>query len=317
MKKMDDLFDGIEVPRSQVSSSIHKGIERADKETIRDRKKMNSLVAAASIIFVVSGGTAYLVSNDESIDNDKSPTGSVIIQNADGSLDVPKMDIDIDGAASMLPFVKYDDEIYTVAPAKIDEARIGGQIDKKIGIAKDIDVKDDQEDSSERLPDSLSTNMGQVTISSLKGYPTSFRILAQENDGKAYVLDRLTNYHLESGDDLFKNLKLEDSVNSISYMTYSDWEKDDVKYKGIKLDRRFSTFIKALKQSKPVSLEGNEEILENNMNDEGFRLLRIDGGSGYVTDMKLLKPGYVMYGNVGYVFRLSEDEFRDLWNMMN
>lgn len=210
-------------------------------------------------------------------------------------------------AADMIGCLVYKGKLYTQSADfyKYDAATAQQLVGEYVGEAKDILHCLDYGLSKENWEvEFASTYSGPVY--KVNGYSEDFRLCIYVNNDQEQWLQILDNYDgigLNTGADLFeKRLHITGNVESITYRTYDDLEKQNSEKKltGI-TEEQMDEFLSELCSSPFVRIdpESSPEFYES-AETQGHLYLNMKDGT--VVELRLIDGGYVGCESLGWVF---------------
>lgn len=210
-------------------------------------------------------------------------------------------------AADMIGSLVYKGKIYTRSSDfyQYDAATAQQLVGEYVGEAKEIlhclDYGLSQENWNVEF---ASTYSGPVY--KVKGYSEDFRLCIYVNTDQGQWLQILDNYDgigLNTGADLFEErLHITGNVESITYQTHDDWEKQNSEKKltGV-TEEQMNEFLRELCSSPFVRIdpESNPGFYES-AETQGHLYLNMKDGT--VVELRLIDGGYVGSESLGWVF---------------
>ncbi|MGL5351899.1 MAG: hypothetical protein ACRDA5_01090 [Clostridium sp.] len=314
------MFVFISVTGYFISSRYNKGGNLSNNELSVEEKKSENITGEEE------NQKEYSVNdkNDIVVTEDKS---GFYVPN----IEITKRDNSIQYC--MISMVIYNGRVYVQSGIKvsIEDAKL--LMDKKIGIAKDFSEFMDKSDTE--IGGKIDLNkvdglvgVGGQEIYKAKGYDEKFRLIAYVNDEygeRAEIYECLNGIRIRSGNDIFGKIKIAENIKLAKWDTFNNWNYGTQDFKNVAIDETINNFVKAMYESIPYSLE-NEEFKkqfyykETDYYEEGQdkqKFLYLDLKDGTTVEIRLFSNGYIAYAGLnGYVFKVNENEFRDLWDKL-
>lgn len=304
----------IEIPKELHSKSV-QGITMAKQERpkkIKNKKVTGILIAA---VLFLSVGTITFLNNPEG--NSEVARNQITVTD-NGSVVVPKIQLPEETSASMnmIGLIVYNGNIYTQTRTDFDPANAKTLLGDKLGRTKPtIDEWSKQDVYSTEFASSI----GSMDVYSVKGYDPNFRIMSyQESNNQSYgeFYENLNGITIESGEDIFGKLQLNGNVTSAKYRYFSDWNMEVENFHPVNNMDTLNTFIQQLEEVKPFPrLAGNDPLGEYR-NDEEYRELTLILEDGSRTRLTIMKDGIIHYGYMDVYFKMSEQVFTPMWELL-
>ncbi|CAG9609121.1 hypothetical protein [Pseudoneobacillus rhizosphaerae] len=312
--KIKQEINKIDIPK-ELSERSKMGVSQAKEEMKSARKRFNLKGFGIAAALLVSLGTFTLFNNGTPDNTTGNQTELVV--NKDGSVEIPAIQLPEDNSsADMIGLIVYNGKIYTQTRTVIDTEDAKAIIGDKLGTTKGtIDEWSEQKAYDEEF----ASTIGKTDVYSVKGYDKDFRVMTyQEQDGKGYAefYENLNGMTINSGEDVFGELKMVGSVSSAKYRTFSDWNNSIENYQPITDFETLNTFVAELIKAKPFLRGQNSDPIGNSRTDEQFRELSIKLNDGSTVNLTLLKDGYIYYGYMSAYFQMNEDVFSKMWEQI-
>ena len=216
-------------------------------------------------------------------------------------------------AVDMIGCLVYKGKVYTQSADfyQYDAATAQQLVGEYVGEAKGtLDCWSSQEDWATEF---ASTYSGPVY--KVKGYSEEFRLCIYVNQGQEEWLQILDNYDgigLNSGADLFEErLHITGSVESVTYRTHDDWEKQNSEkpFTGVS-EEDMNEFFRELCSSPFVRIDPERDPgFYERAETQGHLYLHMKDGT--VVELRLLDGGYVGSESLGWVFVKMPGELFD------
>jgi hypothetical protein len=312
--KIKQEMNKIEIPK-ELSERSKIGVSHAKEEMKSGQKRFNLKSFGIAAALLVSVGAFTLFNNG----TPDSTTGnqSELVVDKDGSVEIPAIQLPEDtSSADMIGLIVYNGKIYTQTGTEIDSEDAKAIIGDKLGTTKGTI---DEWSKQEAYDEEFASTIGKTDVYSVKGYDKDFRVMTyQEQDGKGYAefYENLNGITINSGEDIFSELKMVGSISSAQYRTFSDWNNSIENYQPITDFETLNTFVAELNKTKPFPRGQNSDPIGNSRTDEQFRELSIKLNDGSRVNLTLLKEGYIYYGYMGVYFQMNEDVFTKMWKQI-
>jgi hypothetical protein len=312
--KIKQEMNKIEIPK-ELSERSKIGVSHAKEEMKSGQKIFNLKSFGIAAALLVSVGAFTLFNNG----TPDSTTGnqSELVVDKDGSVEIPAIQLPEDtSSADMIGLIVYNGKIYTQTGTEIDSEDAKAIIGDKLGTTKGTI---DEWSKQEAYDEEFASTIGKTDVYSVKGYDKDFRVMTyQEQDGKGYAefYESLNGLRINSGEDVFGELKMVGGVSSAQYRTFSDWNNSIENYQPITDIETLNTFVAELNKTKPFPRGQNSDPIGNSRTDEQFRELSIKLNDGSRVNLTLLKEGYIYYGYMGVYFQMNEDVFSKMWKQI-
>jgi hypothetical protein len=312
--KIKQEMNKIEIPK-ELSERSKIGVSHAKEEMKSGQKRFNlkSFGIAAALLVSVGAFTLFNYGTPNSTTGNQSE----LVVNKDGSVEIPAIQLPEDtSSADMIGLIVYNGKIYTQTRTEIDTEDAKAIIGDKLGTTKGTI---DEWSKQEAYDEEFASTIGKTDVYSVKGYDKDFRVMTyQEQDGKGYAefYENLNGITINSGEDIFSELKMVGSISSAQYRTFSDWNNSIENYQPITDFETLNTFVAELNKTKPFPRGQNSDPIGNSRTDEQFRELSIKLNDGSRVNLTLLKEGYIYYGYMGVYFHMNEDVFSKMWKQI-
>jgi hypothetical protein len=312
--KIKQEMNKIEIPK-ELSERSKIGVSHAKEEMKSGQKRFNlkSFGIAAALLVSVGAFTLFNYGTPNSTTGNQNE----LVVNKDGSVEIPAIQLPEDtSSADMIGLIVYNGKIYTQTRTEIDTEDAKAIIGDKLGTTKGTI---DEWSKQEAYDEEFASTIGKTDVYSVKGYDKDFRVMIyQEQDGKGYAefYESLNGLRINSGEDVFGELKMVGSVSSAKYRTFSDWNNSIENYQPITDFQTLNTFVAELNKTKPFPRGQNSDPIGNSRTDEQFRELSIKLNDGSTVNLTLLKEGYIYYGYMGVYFQMNEDVFSKMWKQI-
>jgi hypothetical protein len=292
-------------------------IERTVNKVMKNNKSKSnfsikkSVAIAASVLLMVGAVSSYPLYKNYFTGEKNSTT---LVENK--GVTIPEFQIKSGTSgikAKMVPLVVYKGKIYLqsntqIAPEKI-KSFLGSKIGKTIGNIDEWNVKD-------KSSQEMASNIGEQDIYTVKGYDSTFRIMAySEVDGSVNgeFFDNMNGITIKSGKDIFGKLNIEGNIQSAKFMGFDDWNNGSANFSNFKNISLLNEGIKELNAALPYSYDSITEEIDNSRNNQGFRQIIITLKDGCETTISLFKNGYISYGMSNIYFKVGSKTIDKFW----
>ena len=312
--KIKQELNKIEIPKE-----LHKrskiGILKAKSEKQRNNKSYNlkAIVIAASMLAFI--GTFVMYNNFNQ--NNTTSNQNTLIVNKDGGVEIPMIQLSEDtSTASMIGLIVYNGKIYTQTRTEIDVEDAKALLGEKLGTTKGTIDEWSKQDAYDK---EFASTIGKADVYSVKGYKKDFRVMIyEEREGKFYATfyESLNGITVHDGEDVFGKLNMIGNVETAQYRTFNDWNNSIANYHPISDMNVLHSFIEDLNEAKPFPRGTDTEPLIEHQNDEEYRELTVHLNDGSKVSLTLLKGGYIYYGFMPIYFKMGDDEFSKMWDLL-
>jgi hypothetical protein len=312
--KIKQEMNKIEIP-NELSERSKIGVSHAKEEMKSGQKRFNlkGLGIAAALLVSVGAFTLFNYGTPNSTTGNQNE----LAVDKDGGVEIPAIQLPEDtSSADMIGLIVYNGKIYTQTRTEIDTEDAKAIIGDKLGTTKGTI---DEWSKQEAYDEEFASTIGKTDVYSVKGYDKDFRVMTyQEQDGKGYAefYENLNGITINSGEDVFSELKMVGNVSSAQYRTFSDWNNSIENYQPITDFQTLNAFVAELNKTKPFPRGQNSDPIGNSRTDEQFRELSIKLNDGSRVNLTLLKEGYIYYGYMGVYFQMNEDVFSKMWKQI-
>lgn len=309
------IVDRIE-PDSQLEKRLEQRLQQQQRSLkpwgTRMRMQMRTLVAAGIAILVAGGAFAGWSKLQA------PPAGDSIGQVQSGQVIIPKIKLPKNlGNANMIGLVVYQGNIYTQTAQRQLEPELATALrGEKLGTtAGEIDEWSTSADYKE-----LTSNMGPMDIYEVKGYDSSFRIMAYEEgeDGEIYAqfLECWNGLIISGGSDIFGKLKLDGRVTQVFWQDYGSWYNSKPLERTLPFDGALEEAIAAANAALP--LDGTQLYEDGIYNDAPNRqkLIFLQLEDRTMVQLRLFAGNYIKYDGANVFFQLDEAVFAQLWDQL-
>lgn len=312
--KIKQEISKIEIPK-ELSERSKMGIFQAKKEMNRSRKRNYYFGILASAGLLISIGVTALLNNDSTPNNAaNNPTPSVT---KDGGVKIPAIQLPKDTSnAKMIGLIVYNGKIYTNASTVINGEDAKALLGEKLGTTKGTI---DEWSKQEAYAEEFASTTGIADVYTVKGYDKNFRIMTYfEQEGTIYAefYENLNGITVQSGADVFGKVKIAGNISAAQYRIFSDWDNSIENYHPITDMAIVNTFVEELNSTKPLPRQENSDPIGDYRDDENYRELILNLNDGTRVRLTLLKDGYIYYGFMGVYFKMNDEVFSKMWNLL-
>lgn len=220
-------------------------------------------------------------------------------------LEEPQPGVTVD----MVGLVVYRGNIYTwtnnLSLSKEQETALRGEY---LGRTKgNLDEWSKQEDYAQEFASSI----GVEDVYAVNGYDIDFRIMTSDGQGNIGIYERLNDFWLETGEDLFGEMKLKGRLEAICWQPFSQWDNGEENWREAELSKQTAdAFVEGLYRSAYLEKSDWREL------DPKPCILKLTDGTEI--RLMLLKGGYVKYQGLGGngVFQMEESVFSGVYNAL-
>lgn len=220
-------------------------------------------------------------------------------------LEEPQPGVTVD----MVGLVVYRGNIYTwtnnLSLSKEQETALRGEY---LGRTKgNLDEWSKQEDYAQEFASSI----GVEDVYAVNGYDIDFRIMTSDGQGNIGIYERLNDFWLETGEDLFGEMKLKGRLEAICWQPFSRWDNGEENWREAELSKQTAdAFVEGLYRSAYLEKSDWREL------DPKPCILKLTDGTEI--HLMLLKGGYVKYQGLGGngVFQMEESVFSGVYNAL-
>lgn len=328
-------------PKKEVLLSLSEEMKRcseSSKKTNKYNYKVGFSVVVALLIFSV------LIFAKEKLEYNNKLENNIVKEEVPvkEGIYVPKEQlgrIDPDIQACRIATLVYKGRIYTLEGTEISLEEGKSLMDKRIGVTWDLikKIKDDGTSAGyidlESLEDFASFGAGDE-VYTVKGYDDDFRLITyNKNEYGEFISiwECLNDFILADGSDIFGKMNIKDNVKSVTWETFNNWNYGTLEGKEVIIDDTLNSFIDAMYNGIPYSLEDEElrkELFdkENNYNtgeeyfeanEEGQKFMLFKMNDGTKVEIRLFRSGYVYYKGLNFAFKLDEESFNNMWDKLN
>lgn len=322
-------------PSEKTLIDLEEKLKNHHNVNIKEKNKFNyPLALAALAVLSIFTGTAF---NRDKLDTKGSVANNnntVIEQSnenkktGDGYY-IPKIQIaenDSKVQACRIATLVYKGRVYTIGSANITLEEGKALMGEKLGVTWDLSNHIEDNGTSagyidlEKLDD-FATFGGGEEVYTVKGYDQSFRLITHSNNeyGESISLwECLNDMTLNNGNDVFGKMNIKDNLSSLKWDTFSNWNNGAPSLKELTIDETVNTFIGAVYDSTPASLDSEElsEIfLQEGDDKQKFMYLKLNDGTP--VELRLFSNGYIFYSGLnGFVFKVDDTAFNKMWEYL-
>lgn len=171
-------------------------------------------------------------------------------------------------------------------------------------------------------------------VYTVKGYDESFRLITytQNEYGEFINLwECLNDFILVDGSDVFGKMNIKDNLESVTWETFNNWNYGNINEKEVIINDALNNFIDAMYKGIPYSLEDEElrkslfdkesnydsieDYFEANEERQKFMFLKMKDGTK--VEIRLFRDGYIYYSGLNFAFKIDEEAFNNMWNILN
>jgi hypothetical protein len=243
-------------------------------------------------------------------------TNTLAGQNSE-SVILPKLKLskNTNESANMIGLIVYKGRIYTQTDTHIASKFAYSLLGEKIGRTKgNIDEWSDQTEYATEFASSI----GEIDIYTVKGYDSNFRIMSYlEQDGEIWFefYEFLNGLTLNSGEDIFKSLNMDDNIQSASWEEFNSWNYNKQEFHNLSVNETLNKFLDTLNKAKPIEQRSLQQNGIFESEEQKFVLLKLNDHSE--VRLRLFKDSYVMYSNAHVFFKMDAVVFDDLWKSLS
>lgn len=235
--------------------------------------------------------------------------------------------------ASMIRLIVYNGRVYTESSTKVSNEDGKLLMGEKIGITRELfseidslEIESGAQLDLEKLEGLV--GVGGLEIYEAKGYDKSFRLITYVKDElgeRTEFYECLNGIRINTGKDIFEKMNILNNIKSVEYDTFNNWNNGTLDSKNIDIDENVNNFIEAMYESIPYSLEDKEfrnqfhydEIKYYAEVQDKQRKLYLKLKDSTSIEITLFSNGYMSYPSLhGYVFKIEEKAFNDLWEKL-
>ncbi|MFC4777999.1 hypothetical protein ACFO9Q_14455 [Paenibacillus sp. GCM10023252] len=281
------------------------------------KKYVKPVICASLTVLMLSG--CGLSSHVNQVETEHKQTNQNTIafvgQNSE-SVILPKLKLHkkTNESADMIGLIVYKGRIYTQTATHIAPKFASSLLGEKIGRTKgNIDEWSDQS----AYATELASTIGEIEIYTVTGYDSDFRIMSyMEQDGEilSEFYECLNGLSVNSGEDIFKKLKLEDNIQSASWEERDSWNYNKQEFHNLSVNETLHKFLGELNKALPIEQQPLQQIGIFETEEQKFVLLKLNDNSE--VRLRLFKDSYVMYSNAHVFFKMDDGVFDDLWKSL-
>lgn len=308
-------MDEIKIPENLHARS-RSGVATAQSEIqARKKKGLKKGLFGAAGIFVMIGGiflASFMDMENAAVDKQAGPATELAI------VEIPAIEIpEEDPYGLIMALIVYNGKLYTRSETEIG-AEDGSLLRKeKLGVTRDSITEERSQITYEK---EFASSIGSVDVYEVKGYDRGFRLMTYErsDDGyEAHLYENLNGISVANGEDFFSKLKLNGNAVSAEYRGFDDWNRDHDNFHAVDGGKALDSFIQNLDATVPyLEAKHKDPLDQQTQKDDDFREVAIHLKDGAKVNLKLLKGGYIYYGNIGLFFKMDEEKFAEFWNLL-
>lgn len=313
--KIRQQMDEIKIPENLHARS-RLGVAAAQTE-IQARKKKGTkkgLFAAAGILVMIGGifFASFMDMENAAVEKQGGPATERAI------VEIPAIEFpEEDPYGLVMALIVYNGKLYTRGETEIgaeDGSRLRAE---KLGVTRDSIT---EEKSQITYDKEFASSIGSVDVYEVKGYDRGFRLMTYDrsDDGyAAHFYENLNGISVANGKDFFSKLKLNGNAVSAEYRGFDDWNLDHNNFHAVDGEKALDSFIQNLDATVPyLEAKHKDPLDQQTQKDDDFREVTIHLTDGAKVNLKLLKGGYIYYGNIGLFFKMDEEKFAEFWNLL-
>ena len=308
-------MDEIKIPKN-LHARNGLGVEAAKSEIQAHEKKgpKKGLFAAAGILVMIGGifFASFLDLENAAVEIQTDPVKEHAI------VEIPAIEIPEENPYGLvMALIVYNGKLYTRGETEIG-AEDGSLLRKeKLGVTRD---SINEEKSQITYGKEFASSIGSVDVYEVKGYDSGFRLMTYERSDGGYAAnfyENLNGISVVKGEDFFSKLKLEGNAVSAEYRGFNDWNHNQDNFYRVDGGKALDSFIQNLDATMPyLDAKHKDPLDQQAQKDDAFRELTIYLKDGSKVSLKLLKGGYIYYGNIGLFFKMDREEFAEFWNLL-
>ena len=273
---------------------------------------------------------------------EENETNDNIKEDVKEGIYVPKQRIriiDPNVEACRVATLVYKGRIYTIEGTEISLEEGKVLMDKKLGVTWDLinEIRDDGTSAGyvdlESLKDFASFGEGDE-VYTVKGYDESFRLITYtKNEYGEFInlWECLNDFILVDGSDIFGKMNIKDNLESVTWETFNNWNYGNINEKEVIINDTLNNFIDAMYKGIPYSLEDEElrkslfdkesnydsieDYFDSNEERQKFMFLKMKDGTK--VEIRLFRNGYIYYSGLNFAFKIDEEAFNNMWNILN
>lgn len=220
-------------------------------------------------------------------------------------LEEPQPGVTVD----MVGLIVYRGNIYTwTNNLSLSEERETALRGEYLGRTKgNLDEWSKQEDYAQEFASSI----GAEDVYAVNGYDIDFRIMTSDRQGNVGIYERLNDFWLETGEDLFGEMKLKGRLKTICWQPLSQWDSGEENWREAELSKETAdAFVEGLYNSSYLEKSDWREL--------GPKPCILTLTDGTEIRLMLLKGGYVKYLGMGGngVFQMEESAFNGVYDAL-
>jgi hypothetical protein len=209
----------------------------------------------------------------------------------------------------------YKGRIHTQTDTHIASKFAHSLLGEKIGRTKgNIDEWSDQTEYATEFASSI----GEIDIYTVNGYDSNIRIMSYlEQDGEIWseFYECLNGLTVNSGEDIFKSLNMDDNIQSASWEEFNSWNYNKQEFHNLSVNETLNKFLDTLNKAKPIEQRSLQQNGIFESEEQKFVLLKLNDHSE--VRLRLFKDSYVMYSNAHVFFKMDAVVFDDLWKSLS
>lgn len=272
-------------------------------------KRIASIAASFAMIicFGIAGYVFWEQKPDPSPQSITSPDGIYLPK-----IELPKK---TNVAMNMIGLIVYQGKIYTQTGTKVNPESAEKLLGEKLGTTKgNIDEWSRQDDYAVEFASSI----GKQDVYSVKGYDKNFRIMTYEKtNGVIYAefYECFNGITVKSGADVFAKLKIENRITAVKYENFDSWNHTKQQYKELPQIQIVNSFVNELKNTIPYD-QKDLSYLWNDKDETKQKFVYLVLNDGSEVQLRLFKEGYIYYNCSHIFFRMENQVFTNLWNIL-
>ncbi|HWO78217.1 MAG TPA: hypothetical protein VNM69_20310 [Bacillus sp. (in: firmicutes)] len=319
VNKIQSEMNKIEIP-AELHQRSKQGVLKAKAEIRRNQSvRLNGFVRLVAGFLIAASIYGLYHLNFQNDNQETMPNGESDMTNQDEGVYIPPIQLpeNTDGMEmDMIGLIVYNGKIYTQTDTMIEPSEAKALLGEKLGRTKgSIDEWSLQDEYAVEF----ASTIGEMDVYSVKGYDQNFRIMAyDERNGEVFAefYECLNGMSVQDGEDLFGKLNMEGNVVSAQYRHFTDWDNGIDRFFPINDTDLLNVFISELNHTVPYSYETVEPSLGDYRNDEEYKRLNLILKDGSRVELVVIKDGYIRYGFSDVYFKMSDNVFSKMWDLM-
>ncbi|MCA1031285.1 hypothetical protein LCL95_09635 [Bacillus timonensis] len=317
--KIKSEMDKIVIPEGLHERS-KLGIQQAKAE-MNSKKSypLKSFALVAGLVLLIGSYTMYNQLNEVDMPQTAQSNDSAPVVKEGESIQIPAISLPKENGAKMdmIGLIVYQGKIYTQTATKMDASSAQKLLGEKLGRTKNtIDEWSEQDEYAVEF----ASTVGETDVYSVQGYDKAFRIITyQKINGETYseIYENLNGITIQKGEDLFEYLNMTGNIESVQYRHFDDWNNGIESYHPFEDTETVELFAAALNETKPYTGEYVETELGDFRNNGQYKELILHLTDGSQISLVVLKEGYIRYGYLNVYFKMDDEVFAKVWELLN